>query len=56
MVPQTSHAFPLSPRNELFFHPNVELTRGVDWTVLQEDDPTLAGEVQYFRSHKKACD
>ena len=56
MVPQTSRASPLSPRNELFFHPDLELTRGVDWAVLYEDDPTLAGEVQYFRSHKKACD
>jgi len=55
-TPQTSRASPLSPRNELFFHPNLELTHGVDWAVLYEDDPTLAGEVQYFRSHKKACD
>jgi len=55
-VPQSSRASPLSPRNELFFHPDLELTRGVDWAVLHEDDPTLAGEVQYFRSHKKACD
>ena len=55
-VPQTSRSSPLSPRNELFFHPNLELTAGVDWAVLREDDPTLAGEVQYFRSHKKACD
>jgi len=55
-VPQTARTSPLSPRNELFFHPDLELTRGVDWAVLHEDDPTLAGEVQYFRSHKKACD
>jgi len=54
-VLQTSRASPLSPRNELFFHPELDLTRGVDWAVLYEDDPTLAGEVQYFRSHKKAC-
>jgi len=55
-VPQTSRASPLSPRNELFFHHDLELTTGVDWAVLYEDDPTLAGEVQHFRSHKKACD
>jgi len=55
-VPQTSRVSPLSPRNELFFHPDLELTNGVDWVVLQEDDPTLAGEIQHFRSHKKACD
>jgi len=55
-VPQTSRASPLSPRNELFFHHDLELTKGVDWAVLYEDDPTLAGEVQHFRSHKKACD
>jgi len=55
-IPQTSRTSPLSPRNELFFHPDLELTRGVDWAVLYEDDPTLAGEVQYFHSHKKACD
>jgi len=55
-APQSSRVSPLSPRNELFFHPDLELTRGVDWAVLYEDDPTLAGEVQYFRSHKKACD
>ena len=55
-VPQTSCVSPLSPRNELFFHPDLELARGVDWAVLYEDDPTLAGEIQHFRSHKKACD
>jgi len=55
-APQTSRASPMSPRNELFFHHDLELTTGVDWAVLYEDDPTLAGEVQYFRSHKKACD
>jgi len=55
-VPQTSHTSPLSPRNELFFHSDLELTRGVDWAVLYEDDPTLAGEIQHFCSHKKACD
>jgi len=55
-VPQSSCVSPLSPRNKLFFHPDLELTRGVDWALLYEDDPTLASEVQYFRSHKKACD
>jgi len=55
-VPQSSRASPLSPRNKLFFHPDLELTRGVDWALLYEDDPTLAGKVQHFRSHKKACD
>jgi len=55
-VPQTARSSPLSPRNKLFFHPDLELTKGVDWAVLQEDDPTLAGKVQHFRSHKKACD
>jgi len=55
-APQSARISPLSPRNELFFHPDLELTRGVDWAILYEDDPTLAGEVQHFRSHKKACD
>jgi len=55
-APQSSRASPLSPHNELFFHPDLELTRGVDWAVLHEDDPTLAREVQHFQSHKKACD
>jgi len=55
-VPQSACVSPLSPRNELFFHPDLELTRGIDWALLHEDDPTLAGEVQHFRSHKKACD
>jgi len=50
-----SCASPLSPCNELFFHPDLELTRGVDWAILWEDNPTLAGEVQHFCSHKKAC-
>jgi len=54
-VSHTSRASPLSPRNKLFFHPDLELTRGVDWAILHEDDPTLAGEVQHFHSHKKAC-
>jgi len=55
-VPQTARSSPLSPCNELFFHPDLELTRGVDWAVLHKDDPTLAGEIQHFHSHKKACD
>ena len=55
-VPQTSRASPLSPCNKLFFHPDLELTRGVNWAVLLEDDPTLASEIQHFRSYKKACD
>jgi len=55
-APQTSRVSPLSPRNKLFFHPDLELTRGVDWAILYKDNPTLAGEVQHFRSHKKACD
>jgi len=54
-TPQTTHSSPLSPRNELFFHPDLELTKGVDWAVLHKDDPTLAREVQHFHSHKKAC-
>ena len=54
-VPQTLCSSPLSPCNELFFHPNLELTSGVDWAILHKNDPTLAGEVRYFRSHKKAC-
>jgi len=55
-VPQTARTSLLSPRNELFFHPDLKLAKGVDWAVLYEDDPTLAGEVRHFRSHKKACD
>jgi len=55
-TPQSSRASLLSPHNELFFHPDLELTRGIDWAVLYEDDPTLAGKIQYFCSHKKACD
>jgi len=55
-VSQTTRSSPLSPCNKLFFHPDLELTRGVDWAVLYEDDPTLAGEIQHFRLHKKACD
>jgi len=47
-IPQTTCASPLSPQNELFFHPDLELTRGVDWAVLVKDDPTLAGKVQHF--------
>jgi len=55
-IPHTSCASPLLPRNELFFHSDLELTRGIDWAVLHKDDPTLAGEIQHFRSYKKACD
>jgi len=55
-APQLSRISPMSPRNELFFHPDLKLTRGVDWALLYEDDPTLASEVQHFRLHKKACD
>lgn len=54
--PQTSHISPLLPCNELFFHHDLELTRGVDWALLAEDDPTLAREVQHFHLYKKACD
>jgi len=55
-IPQLTRVSLLSPCNELFFHPDLELTRGVDWALLYEDDPTLAGEVQHFQSHKKACE
>ena len=55
-APQLSRVSLLSPRNELFFHSDLELARGVDWALLYEDDPILAGEVQHFWSHKKACD
>jgi len=51
---QTTCSSPLSLHNKLFFHPNLELTRGVDWAILHEDDPTLAREIQHFRSHKKS--
>jgi len=44
-APQTSCCSPLLLRNKLFFHPDLGLTRGVDWAVLHEDDPMLAGEV-----------
>ena len=47
-IPQTTRSSPLSPHNELFFHSNLELTRGVDWAVLYEDNPTLAREIQHF--------
>jgi len=32
-VPQTTRSSLLLPHNELFFHPDLELTRGVDWAV-----------------------
>ena len=54
-VPQSSRISPLSPRNELVFHPDLGLMAGVNWALLYENDPTLAGEVQHFQSHKKAC-
>jgi len=55
-VPQSACISPLSPRNKLFFHPDLKLARGINWALLYEDDPTLAGEVQHFRSYRKACD
>jgi len=49
-VPQTSCASPLSPWNELFFHPDLELTRGVDWAVLHEDLLQLLRFIKHLRS------
>ena len=44
---------PLSPRDELLFIDKAVYSSAIDYTIKQEEDPTLAGEVKYFRSHHK---
>ena len=44
---------PLSPCDKLLFVDKLIYSNVVDYVVVKEDDPTLAGEVKYFCSHYK---
>ena len=44
---------PLSPRDKLLFVNKLPYSSAINYTIKQEEDPTLAGEVKYFCSHHK---
>jgi len=41
----------ISPKDELLLTQGMQFTDLVDWALKAEDDATLQGEVQYFRTH-----
>ena len=49
----TQPCTPLSPHDELLFVNKLVYSLAIDYAVRKEDDPTLASEVKYFRSHHK---
>ena len=42
------------PDEERIFFKDESHTDAVDWAIRQEEDPTLRGEVQYLRSHRRS--
>jgi len=54
--PIGQHHTAISPKDELLLTQGAQFTDLVDWALKTEDDATLQGEVQYFRTHhSKAC-
>jgi len=49
--PVRQHHTAISPKDELLLTSGAQFTDLVDWALKAEDDPTLQGEVQYFRTH-----
>ena len=45
------HHTPISPKDELLLVKDKQYADLIDWALVKEDDPTLQGEVQYFRAH-----
>jgi len=53
--PVRQHHTAISPKDKLLLTQDMQFTDLVDWALKQEDDATLLGEVQYFRTyHSKA--
>ena len=54
--PVRQHHMAISPKDELLLTQGAQFTNLVDWALKTEDDATLQGKVQYFRTHHvKAC-
>ena len=49
--PVGQHHTAISPKDKLLLTEGMQFTDLVDWALCKEDDPTLTGEVQYFRAH-----
>ena len=49
--PVGQHHTTISPKDELLLTKGMQFTDLVDWALVKEDNPTLQGEVQYFRSY-----
>jgi len=45
------HHTAISPKDELLLTKGMQFTDLVDWALVNEDNPTLQGEVQYFCTH-----
>jgi len=54
--PVRQHHMAISPKDKLLLTQGAQFTNLVDWALKTEDDATLQGKVQYFRTHHvKAC-
>ena len=49
--PIRQHHTAISPKDKLLLTQGAQFTDLVDWALKTEDDATLQGEVQYFRTH-----
>jgi len=49
--PVGQHHTAISPKDKLLLTEGMQFTDLVDWALKQEDNTTLQGEVQYFRTH-----
>jgi len=49
--PVGHHHTAISPKDELLLTNSKQYTDLIDWALRKEDDATLIGEVQYFRTH-----
>jgi len=49
--PVGQHHTAISPKDELLLTNGMQFTDLIDWALRKEDDVTLIGEVQYFRTH-----
>jgi len=50
--PLGQHHTPISPKDKLILSKGMQFTDLVDWALVKEDNATLQGKVQYFRSHQ----
>jgi len=49
--PVGQHHTAISPKDKLLLAEGMQFTNLVDWALINEEDATLQGEVQYFRTH-----